>query len=220
MNSPRLASATTRGQNYDGRRRAVKTRFDERRSKLRLGQIWGAFATNDSGVSQTRLRLTRLATTTMEDDDLRNYSSGPNFLEVASGSAYAPGSSLRRFVSQTRRCRERREIRRQWRCCNWLRKPNLENTRGEEPSKRRRRASRFDARSQNNGRRVIQQSFEPKEIVSCSVPKPLCFLPQFSAGQRLLPTPHRPALSLTLSFRTTPAPVPPPVSPIRPPYSV
>jgi len=45
------------------------------------------------------------------------------------------------YVS-TRRRRERREIRRQWRCCNWLRKPNPENIRGGKPSKRRRRASR------------------------------------------------------------------------------
>ena len=63
----------------------MTVRRDERRLKLRLRQTLGAS------------RLTRLATTTTVDNELHVGSHGRNSLEVAAGSAYAPGSSLRRF---------------------------------------------------------------------------------------------------------------------------
>ena len=52
------------------------------RLKLRRWQTFGAFATNDGGVSRTRLRRTRLATTTAE---LRSLLAGLMFGRVRGG---------------------------------------------------------------------------------------------------------------------------------------
>ena len=59
-----------------------------------------------------------------------------------------------------------------------------------------------EARSQNNGRRVTQQSFEPKETLSCSVPKRSSFLPLSFSGQRSFLLSRKPVRTLTSSFRS------------------
>jgi hypothetical protein len=96
------------------------------------------------------------------NDDVRGGSSDRNLLEVASGSAYAPPSSLRLLCLNHVGAGNAVRFGDSGAAVTGYESPTRECS-GEEPSKRRRRASRFDARSQNNDRRVIQQSFEPKE---------------------------------------------------------
>ena len=130
-----------------------------------------------------------------------------NSLSLARVSATLRDSSFR---SSTRRRRERRENRRQWRCCNWLRNPNPEEIRGQQPSKRRRRGSRLEARSQNNGRREIQTSFEPKEIWSCSIIASCLSLLLPWRSPWCLPFPKLPRTGRSSICPTSPMRIPPP----------